>query len=125
MNFLDYIFELFPKTINYKLTRIGLVRTANPITLTCSVTAACQSRCKTCQIGRKYLENPQIVKRDLRLDEIERIFESLGHVYFFNVSGGEPFLRQDLPKIIELACKYLMPAIIHLPRHKCINAQTH
>ena len=33
----------------------------------------------------------------------------------FNVSGGEPFLRKDLPQIIELACRYLTPAIIHIP----------
>ncbi|MBT4351877.1 radical SAM protein, partial [archaeon] len=35
--------------------------------------------------------------------------------YFFNISGGEPFLRPDIDKIIELAIKYLRPAIIHTP----------
>ena len=115
MNFLDYAFELLPKTVGYKAARLAVIQNPNPITLTYSVTAACQSRCKTCQIGKRYHENPDIVKRDLRLDEIEKIFESLGHVYFFNISGGEPFLRKDLPKIVELACKYLTPAIIHIP----------
>jgi len=47
--------------------------------------------------------------------EIERIFRSLGHIYFLNISGGEPYLRPDLPNIIELGCKYLSPAIIHIP----------
>ncbi len=115
MNFRDYVFELFPKTINFKLQRLGLVKSANPITLTFSVTAACQSLCKTCQIGRLYRQNPQRAKGDLTLEEIEKIFESMGHVYFFNISGGEPFLRQDLPQIVELACKYLRPGIIHIP----------
>jgi len=128
MKSLDNILELFPKTMWYRLTRSGLVGPANPITLTFSVTAACQSRCKTCQIGKRYHENPDIVKRDLRLDEIEKVFESLGHVYFFNISGGEPFLRKDLPKIVELACKYLKPAIIHIPTNalmpKCIEKTT-
>ena len=128
MNFLDYAFELFPKTVGYKAARLGVMKPPNPITLTYSVTAACQSRCKTCQIGKKYRENPDIVKRDLRLDEIEKVFESLGHIYFFNISGGEPFLRKDLPKIVELACKYLTPAIIHIPTNalmpKCIEKTT-
>jgi len=34
---------------------------------------------------------------------------------FFNISGGEPFLRRDLPQIIGLACRYLRPKIIHIP----------
>jgi MoaA/NifB/PqqE/SkfB family radical SAM enzyme len=39
----------------------------------------------------------------------------MGRIYFFNVSGGEPFLRSDLPGIVESAVEYLKPAIIHLP----------
>ncbi len=115
MNLYDYIFELFPKTICYKATRLGVTKPPNPITLTFSVTAACQSRCKTCHIGKRYHENPEIAKNDLSLGEIKKAFESLEHVYFFNISGGEPFLRRDLAKIIELACKYLTPAIVHIP----------
>ena len=39
----------------------------------------------------------------------------MGHVYVFNISGGEPFLRSDFTKIIKLACRYLTPGIIHIP----------
>ncbi len=93
----------------------GLLSSAHPITLTFSVTGRCQSRCLTCKIGeyshaKRFKDRP-----DLSLDEIERIFRSLGTIYFFNVSGGEPFLRRDLPKIIDLAVNYLKPAIIHIP----------
>ncbi|MFC1821540.1 radical SAM protein [Thermodesulfobacteriota bacterium] len=94
---------------------IGLSKPGNPITLTFSVTAACQSRCKTCNIGLKYQQNPTRKEKDLGLDEIEKIFRSLGRIYFFNISGGEPFLRNDLPDIIRLACQYLRPGIIHIP----------
>ena len=47
--------------------------------------------------------------------EIEKIFRSWGHVYFFNIIGGEPFLRKDLPEIVDLACKYLTPSVMHTP----------
>ena len=39
----------------------------------------------------------------------------MGHVYIFNVSGGEPFLRRDFTDIIEAACKHLTPGLIHIP----------
>ena len=115
MNAKDYFTCLFPKTINYKVARLGLFRPGNPITLTYSITAACQSKCKTCNIGLEYQKDPKRKERDLKLDEIERIFKTLGKIYFFNISGGEPFLRKDLPEIIRLACQYLKPRIIHIP----------
>ncbi len=92
-----------------------LRRSAHPLTLTFSVTGRCQSRCLTCHIGDKFLRGDFKDRPDLNLDEIEKIFRSLGQVYFFNVSGGEPFLRKDLPDIIDLAMKYLRPAIVHIP----------
>ena len=115
MNAKDYLIHILPKTLKYQITRSGFIGPANPVTLTYSVTAACQSRCKTCNIGLKYQEDPKRKERDLKLEEIEKIFQTLGHVYFFNVSGGEPFLRRDLPEIIKLACQYLKPRIIHIP----------
>jgi len=115
MNFTQYFTEIFPKTIDYYFTRNGWIKPAAPITLTFSVTAACQSLCKTCQIGSVFRQNPKRADKDLKLDEIERIFQSIGHIYFFNISGGEPFLRYDLVEIIQLACKYLTPRIIHIP----------
>jgi len=115
MNLRDYFSYLYPKTLRYKAARSGLLSPGTPITVTFSVTAACQSRCKTCNIGLQYRKDPQRGKKDLKLDEIEMIFKTLGHVYFFNISGGEPFLRGDLPEIIGLACRYLKPRIIHVP----------
>ena len=115
MNAIDYLTYLLPKTLRYKASMYGLMKPGNPITLTYSVTAACQSKCKTCNIGLRYQHDPKRKEKDLKLDEIEKIFKSLGHIYFFNLSGGEPFLRKDLPEIIRLACKYLKPRIIHTP----------
>lgn len=110
------ILEFLPKILNYKLARKGLVKPANPITLTFSVTGMCQSNCKTCNIGKEFRKNPEKIKElDLKIDEIEKFFKSLGHVYFLNISGGEPFLRDGLIDIIELALKHLKPKIIHIP----------
>lgn len=115
MKLTDYVFEIAPKALLYELARRGIISPPNPLTLTFSVTAACQSRCRTCNIGNVYLANPAIAKKNLTLDEIEKVFKSLGHIYFFNISGGEPFMRKDLAEIIRLACVHLKPRLIHIP----------
>jgi MoaA/NifB/PqqE/SkfB family radical SAM enzyme len=107
--------ELVPKVAQYKLSRAGVIRPPMPDNLTFSITNMCQSRCKTCNIWKLYLENPGLRERELKIEEIRKIFKSIGHVYFFNISGGEPFLRQDLPEIVDAACKYLKPKVIHTP----------
>lgn len=107
--------EILPKIIGYRLSRFGVIKAGNPFNLTFSVTNVCQSRCRTCKIWDLYNKNPEKRNEELSLDEIKKIFSSLGHVYIFNISGGEPFLRRDLPEIIRLACEYLTPGIIHIP----------
>jgi MoaA/NifB/PqqE/SkfB family radical SAM enzyme len=115
MKLRDYLTRVAPRVPYYAATRRGWVRPINPLTLTFSVTAACQSRCKTCNIGAVYLANPALAKRNLTLDEIEKVFRSLGPIYFFNVSGGEPFMRPELAEIVRLACLHLKPRLIHIP----------
>lgn len=110
-----YLKELLPGIIRYPLARRGILSPGTPFNLTFSVTNLCQSRCKTCNIWEIYRKNPEKRSEELSLNEIEKIFRSMGHVYIFNVSGGEPFLRHDFPEIIELACRFLTPGIIHIP----------
>ncbi len=115
MNARDFIFYLYPRTIGYKLSRLGLWPVPRPFVLTFSVTNACQSRCKTCNIWKIYPDKHRSFKDELTVDEIRTIFRSMGRVYFLNLSGGEPFLRPDLPQIIEAAVEHLRPAILHSP----------
>ena len=116
MNGKDFVTYIYPKTIGFKMAYNGFMQPRRPITLTFSVTNRCQSKCKTCSIWKIYPQKLQDQKNELKMDEIEKIFRSLGSkVYFFNLSGGEPFLRNDLPDIVEAAVTYLKPAIIHSP----------
>ena len=107
--------ELLPKLVGYKLSRHKLGKVPLPIVLTYSVTNKCQSRCKTCNLWKLYLDKPKLAQKELKIDEIEKIFKSIGHTFFFNISGGEPYLRDDLPAIVGLACEYLTPKVIHTP----------
>ncbi len=109
MNHIEQIFHLAGSVIRSKLAMYGISKAPNPINVTFSVTRRCQSKCKTCFIW----EHDSCDDMDLRT--IERLFRSIGWTYFFNVSGGEPFLRDDLPEIIALACRFMTPAVIHIP----------
>lgn len=108
-----YVSDLLPRIIGYKLCRLGLPPATGPINLTFSVTNMCQSRCRTCNIWRLYKEDRTALSDELSIREIRAIFANIGHVYFFNISGGEPFLRRDLPQIVAAACNYLTPSVIH------------
>lgn len=103
------------KIISFRLARLGVAPVAAPINFTFSVTNKCQSRCLSCKIWEVYRKEPEKLREELSLDEIERMFRSVGNIYFFNLSGGCPFLRNDLPEIVELACRYLRPSVIHIP----------
>jgi MoaA/NifB/PqqE/SkfB family radical SAM enzyme len=80
-----------------------------PVNITVSVSYRCNSRCKTCNVW--LLPND-----DLRLDEWDRVFESMGTApYWFTFSGGEPTLRKDLPQMVESAYRHCKPGIINIP----------
>lgn len=101
--------------VRYRLSRIGWMGPGTPFNLTYSVTNLCQSRCRTCKIWELYRDDPEKREEELKLEEIERIFSTMGRIFIFNVSGGEPFLRPDIVDIVRLACQYLKPGVIHIP----------
>lgn len=117
----DLFTILMPYLMSYRMNRWFGYNKFNPMTLTYSVTAACQSRCKTCQIGNLFCKDPSRSMKDLTIDEIEKVFRTMKPVYFFNMSGGEPFLRKDLPDIVALACKYLKPKVVHTPTNAILT----
>ena len=125
MGYLVKIKNIVPKLIGYRLAKHRLIKVPIPINFTFSITHACQSLCKTCNIGLRFRENPKAVKNELKLDEIETVFKSIGpgHIYFFNISGGEPFLRKDILELIRLVLKHLKPAIIHTPTNALMPGQ--
>lgn len=80
-----------------------------PMNLTFSVSYRCNSRCQTCNVWRKRVQ-------DLSLDEYEQIFRKLGKTpYWLTFSGGEPFLRPDLIDIALAAYRHCRPGIINIP----------
>jgi radical SAM protein with 4Fe4S-binding SPASM domain len=72
------------------------------------VTNLCQSRCKTCNIWKIYIDNPEKLKTELTLEEYERIFENIKNdALWLVLSGGEPFIRKDFDEIAILSSEIL------------------
>ena len=109
------ITELVPKLAQYRLAYERVVQPPAPINLTLSITNMCNSRCQSCDIWKIYPAEKERLQEELTVEEIEKIFASVGEVYFFNISGGEPFLRKDIVDIVRVGCEQLNPTVVHIP----------
>ena len=76
-------------------------KNAMPVYLIHFVTEVCNLRCSHC-FDYFFEEGPKRKPFELTLDEIDKMTKSLGELLFLLPTGGEPFLRSDLPQIIEL-----------------------
>ncbi len=80
-----------------------------PVNLTLSLLYSCNSRCKTCNVYEKKVDN-------FTVEEYKKTFSSLGDApYWFTMSGGEPFLRKDITDICKAAHDICKPGIINIP----------
>ena len=95
-----------------------------PMTMSFVVTDRCNSRCDTCQIGARYLEDPSVADSDLTFDELRRVFRSLGRVEWVTLSGGEPFMRPDLAELIVACARACRPRVINIPTNGTIVRAT-
>lgn len=86
--------------------RLGAV--PRPSWCTYLVTYRCNARCRMCDSWRL---RPG---EELTPAQVERVFSRLGRLDVVRLSGGEPFLRADLPDIAEAVLRASRPAVIHV-----------
>jgi len=86
-----------------------------PVNLTVSVTYSCPSRCATCDIWQKKVD-------DLSVDEYARIFPTLEKVpVWVTLSGGDQFIRVDFDELVRLVCTMIEPRIVNIPMNGVIT----
>lgn len=70
-----------------------------PRNVALEITSRCNLRCRYCY----FFNNPAVEYRDLPTDEWLKFFDELGALGVMNLTlaGGEPFIREDLPELIE------------------------
>ncbi|MDP8937041.1 MAG: radical SAM protein [Actinomycetota bacterium] len=80
-----------------------------PINVTVSTNFRCNFKCATCNVYERKV-------KELEADEWAKVFRSLGRApAWMTFSGGEPFLRRDLPDIILSAVESCRPAVLTIP----------
>ncbi|MBN1826544.1 MAG: radical SAM protein [Candidatus Eisenbacteria bacterium] len=81
--------------------RIFRKRGTDPLYLIFFVTDRCNARCPHCLLG----SGKPTGEGELSLDEYEKIAEGMGPFLFLLLTGGEPFLREDLADIARVFVK--------------------
>ena len=97
-----------------------LVKRGLPVNLIFFVTSKCNLLCKHCF----YWEELNRPKRELSLDEIEVIAKSLPNLLSLSLTGGEPYLRPDLPRIAAAFEKYSRVQNIQIPSNGLLVDKT-
>ncbi len=79
------------------LSQPGVMRTPRKIDI--DLTARCNLRCTYCY----FFNNPSVEYHDLPTEDWLRFFEECGRlgVMDLTLAGGEPFIRKDLPTLLE------------------------
>jgi len=85
-----------------------------PQTLNLFVTARCNARCEFC-LYRHAVDNPTEREEEMRLDEYEALARSYGPLHYLAVSGGEPFVRDDLADIIQTFIDHCGVRVVDIP----------
>lgn len=81
-----------------------------PLHLTFFVTARCNALCNHCFYWESLNQN----QKELTLDEVDKIAASLDRVLWVAFTGGEPFLRKDLPEFAKILHDRLRPVTLSI-----------
>jgi len=91
-----------------------------PVSLIFFVTSRCNLLCRHCF----YWEELNKKKGELELPEIEKIAKSLPNLLTVSLTGGEPYLRPDLPEIASAFERYSHVRNIQIPSNGYSVAKT-
>ena len=103
----------------FKSTALGAFAPRTPQYLILFVTSRCNARCRMCFNWRALDERKG--RDDLRIEEIRAIARSLPGLIQLTLSGGEPFLRDDLVEIVEAFCTYSHVRQLTLPTNAILT----
>jgi MoaA/NifB/PqqE/SkfB family radical SAM enzyme len=110
---------LLARLAGYRVEHATMKTRQLPVNLTVSVTYSCPSRCATCDIWQKKVD-------DLSVDEYAKLFPTLQKVpVWVTISGGDQFIRADLDEIVRLIRQMIEPTIINIPMNGVITERIH
>lgn len=91
------------------------VRTFNyPSYFVFFVTARCNARCKMCFYAGN-MEKSEGKARELTVEEYDKISRGIRVINILGISGGEPFIREDLSEVVKVLYRNCRPLVVDLP----------
>jgi Fe-coproporphyrin III synthase len=84
------------------------------------VTSRCNEKCRHCFYWEELNQ-----RGDLTFPQIQRVSETMPPITDLWLSGGEPFMRQELPEIIELFYRNNQVRWVNLPTNGLFKDRTH
>lgn len=98
--------------------------TGMPYKINFCITNRCNGRCLTCNTWKENRESTRRFKDELTLDEIDRFFCRLPKtISWISLTGGEPFLRDDIEEIVKLATNRIKGlSLINIPTNGLVNS---
>ena len=78
------------------------------------VTARCNADCKMCFYKDNMLKS-RGAENELTVEEYEKISRDIKLINILGISGGEPFIRDDLAEVVQVIYKNTSPLVIDLP----------
>ena len=85
------------ENLKYAFNKEGML----PVFLILGMTYRCNAKCSFCFVWKE-LNNKELVEKELKIEEIEKISKNLNHVSWLLLTGGEPFLE---PRKVVESCK--------------------
>ncbi len=96
----------------------------DPNYLIFQITSRCNAACEHCFNWRNTQDPARLRDRELSLEEIEKLTNTLPPMLLVNLCGGEPTLRNDLPEIVSLFSRNTMAKYITIPTNGFLPNRT-
>jgi len=100
----------------------GSLRPGHPSYLVLFVTSRCNCRCPMC-FNWQNVTSRHEARSELQIDEIEKIAQSMAPLPQLLLSGGEPFMRDDIPEIVHAFYKYSHTRQISIPTNGTLTSR--
>ncbi|MFB6146028.1 MAG: radical SAM/SPASM domain-containing protein [Candidatus Nanohaloarchaea archaeon] len=108
--------ELMLKIPKYKAFRSGH-GTFLPANMTFSVIDRCNMACRTCGIWKHRNTD------EMTVEEYEKIVEPL-NLFWATISGGEPFMREDIAEVLEVIVNRTQPSFVTIATNGMMDVET-
>ncbi len=95
-----------------------LATARTPVYVILYLTSRCNFRCPMC-FYLEEIEDPD--KEEIALPELEKLARSLGRLVQLSLTGGEPFLRDDIPEVVEIFARHNRVRFVTIPTNGSLS----